>query len=167
MKTIRELKIKDWSGYFFKEMVNILDIEPEYFLVNDFKGCKDGSTIFNLCYCEENCVPHIVFNNIECIFRKSGIYSYLIFYESDKNKDMINNYVSIIDQIKEELLSWVNDEEEDDSFNLGNDFMRFTFRTDDNLVCNQKISVKVCVLSLNSVIKKGNIYYLHCFFFNF
>ena len=34
MKTIRELNIKDWSGYFFKEMVNINDIDPEYFLVN-------------------------------------------------------------------------------------------------------------------------------------
>ena len=47
MKKIRELKIKDWSGYCFKEMINILDIEPEYFMVNDFKRCKDGSTIFN------------------------------------------------------------------------------------------------------------------------
>ena len=37
MKTIRELKIKDWSGYFFKEMVNTLDIEPEYLMINDFK----------------------------------------------------------------------------------------------------------------------------------
>ena len=31
MKTIRKLNIKDWSGYFFEEMVNINDIEPEYF----------------------------------------------------------------------------------------------------------------------------------------
>ena len=29
MKTVRELNIKDWSGYFFDEMVNILD----YFLL--------------------------------------------------------------------------------------------------------------------------------------
>ena len=34
-------------------MINILDIEPEYFMVNDFKGCKDGSILFNLCYSEE------------------------------------------------------------------------------------------------------------------
>ena len=65
MKTIRKLNIKDWSGYFFKEMVNILDIEPEYFMINDFKGCKDDSTLFDVCYCEENSVP---FNDIECIF---------------------------------------------------------------------------------------------------
>ena len=85
MKTIKELSIKDWSGYFLKEMINILDIEPEYFLVNDFKGCRDGSVLFSIAYSEEDSVPHIVFNNIECIFRKSGVFRYLIFCESDKN----------------------------------------------------------------------------------
>ena len=84
MKTIKELNLKDWSGYFFKEMVNILDIEPEYFMINDFKGCRDSSALFNLCYCSEDSVLHIVVNNIEYIFRKSGVFSYLIFYESDK-----------------------------------------------------------------------------------
>ena len=63
-------------------MINILDIEAEYFMLNDFKGCKDGSILFNLCYSDKNGVSNIVFNNIECIFRKSGIYSYLIFCES-------------------------------------------------------------------------------------
>ena len=100
MKTIKELKIKDWSGYFFKEMVNILDIKPEYFMVNDFKGCRGGSIVFNICYCEENCVPNIVFNNIGCIFRKCGICSYLIFCKNDKNKNMINYYVRIINQVE-------------------------------------------------------------------
>ena len=84
MKTIRELKIKDWSGYFLKKMANILDIELEYFMINDFKGCRDDSVLFNLCYSDETGVPHIVFNNIECIFRRSGLFSYLIFCESKK-----------------------------------------------------------------------------------
>ena len=70
MKTIKELKILNLSSYFFKEMINILDIEPEIFKVDDFKGCKDGSVIFNICYSDENGVPHIVFNNIKCIFFK-------------------------------------------------------------------------------------------------
>ena len=51
---------------------------------------------------------HIVFNNIECVFKKCGIYSYLIFCETKKNKDMINNYAKIINQLKEELLSWID-----------------------------------------------------------
>ena len=53
MKTIKELKITDWSGYFFTEMVNINDVDPEYFLINDFKDIKDGSTLFINAYCEE------------------------------------------------------------------------------------------------------------------
>ena len=68
MKTIKELKIKDLYDYCFKEMVNILEIDPGYFMINDFKGCKDGSTIFNLCYYSEDSVPHIIFSNIKCIF---------------------------------------------------------------------------------------------------
>ena len=134
MKTIRKLNIKDWSGYFFKEMINILDIEPEYFMINNFKGCKDGSAIFNLCYCSEDIVSHIVLNNIKCIFRKSGVFSYLIFCESDKNKNILDYYVSIIDQIKEEILSWGDD----DYFVMGKNFMRFKFRTDDKLMYNKK-----------------------------
>ena len=107
MKTIRKLKTLDWSGYFVKEMVKIPDIQPEYFMINDFKSCKDSPTIFNVCYCEENRVPHVVFNNIECIFRKSGVFSYLIFCVSDKTKKMLDNYVSIVNQLKEEIWSFV------------------------------------------------------------
>ena len=50
MKTIRELNIKDWSGYFFEEMVNILDIDPECFGSNDTKQCTDGTIIYSICY---------------------------------------------------------------------------------------------------------------------
>ena len=50
MKTVRELNIKDWSGYFFDEMVNILDIDPECFGINDTKQCADGTIIYNSCF---------------------------------------------------------------------------------------------------------------------
>ena len=155
MKTVKELKIKDWSDYFFKETVNILEIQPEYFMVNDLKDCKSGSKIFNLCYCSEGSVPHIVFNNIECISRKSGVFSYLIFCESDKNKNMFNNYVGIIDQLKEELLSWTDE----DYLLMDKDFIRFKFRTDDELIYNKVVNIPVCVISLVCVVKKGDICY--------
>ena len=73
MKTVKSLDIKDWSRYFFNNMTNINDFDPEFLLINDFKDFKDGSTMFNMAFCEENNVPYVVFNNIECIFRKSGI----------------------------------------------------------------------------------------------
>ena len=123
-------------------MINISDIEPNYIMVNDFKGCKDGSILFNLCYSDDISVLHIAFNNIDCIFLKSGIYSYLIFCKNNKNKDMMNNYLKIIDQVKEEMISWTDEED----FTFNDDFLNLKFRTDDNLVYNEIINIHVCVI---------------------
>ena len=68
MKIIKELNISNLSKYFFKEMINILDNDPEYIMVSDFKGCKDGSILSNLCYSDDINVLNIVFNNTDCIF---------------------------------------------------------------------------------------------------
>ena len=50
MKIIRELNIKNWSGYIFTNMTNINDFDPEFLLVNDFKSSKDRSIVFNIAY---------------------------------------------------------------------------------------------------------------------
>ena len=68
---------------------------------------------------------------------------------------MLNSYVEIIDKIKEEILSWVDDY----YFIMGKDFMMFKFRTDNEYVYNQKVIILVCVISISCVIKKGDIYY--------
>ena len=68
----------------------------------------------------------------------------------------LDNYVSIIDQIKEEILSF---EDWDEIFIIGKDFMRFRFRADDDSIYNKKIKIPFCVISLSSIIKKENIYY--------
>ena len=79
----------------------------------------------------------------------------MILLENDKNKDMINNYLKIIDQLKEEIICWTDEED----FTFNNDFLKFKFRTDDNLVYNEKINIPVCVISLSSIIKRKNNYY--------
>ena len=58
-------------------MVNILDIDPECFMVSDIKTCTDDTMLYNLCYSDKTGVPHIVFNNVDCIFEKWGNYTHL------------------------------------------------------------------------------------------
>ena len=84
MKAVKRLSIEDKPGYFLKNMTNVNDFYPEYLLFNKFTITDDLSTMFDINYCEENNRPHIVFNNIECIFKKSAIFSYLIFCETIK-----------------------------------------------------------------------------------
>ena len=64
-------------------MANILDIDPEYFMVSDTKECTDGTMVYNICYSDKTGVPHIVFNNIDCYFKKSGTSNFLVFCNND------------------------------------------------------------------------------------
>ena len=91
-------------------------------------------------------------------FRKSGTDSYLIFCEIEKNRNILNRYAQVIDEIKREIMSFV-DEFEDDFFVMGKDFMTCKFRTNDRLSYNQKINIPVRVISISSVVKKGDLYY--------
>ena len=57
-------------------MVNILDIDPECFEINDTKQCTDGTIIYNIRYNDKIGIQHIVFNNIECCFKKINDFSF-------------------------------------------------------------------------------------------
>ena len=52
-------------------MTNINDFDPELLMIDDVTIFKDGSIMFGIIYCEKNNTPNVVFNDIECIFRKS------------------------------------------------------------------------------------------------
>ena len=43
---------------------------------------------------------------------------------------------------------------EDDLFVMGRDFTRFKFKSDDDLPCNIKINVPVCVISIDNVFEQ-------------
>ena len=93
MKTVKRLNIKDKSGYYFMNKTNINDFDPKLLVINEFTIFEDGSIMFDINYCETINVAHIVFNNVECIFRKGSVFSYLIFCETGKNKKMLDKYI--------------------------------------------------------------------------
>ena len=64
---------------------------------------------------------------------------------------MINTYSKIIKQLHDEIFSFI-DKCEDENFFFDGDSSKFIFKTDDNLVYDEKINIPVCVISLNSVI---------------
>ena len=71
---------------------------------------------------------------------------------------MLDDYVKVIDGIKEEVLSFI-DKFEDEILIMGKDFMRFRFKTNGKLPYNKKINVPLCVISISGVVKKSDWYY--------
>ena len=159
MITTKRLNIKDKPGYYFTNMTSINDFDVNLILINEFTIFENRSIMFDINYCEKNNIPHVVFNDIVCVFRKRGINSYLVFCKTKKIKKMLVKYVKIIDEIKDQILLISEDENKTGDFIMGKDFMRVRFKTNDNLPYNQKIDVKVCVISISSVFEKGNWYY--------
>ena len=159
MKTTKRLNIEDKPGYFFMNMTNVNDFNVKLLLINEFTIFENRSIMFDISYCEENNVAYILFDNVECVFRKSGVFNYLIFCETEKNKNMLDKYTKITDEIKEQILFIIEEENEDKNFIMGKDFMRFRFKANDNLVYNQKINVPVCVISISSAFEERNWYY--------
>ena len=86
MKTTKRLNIEDKYDYYFTDMTNINIFDPKLLLINEITTFSSGSTIFEISYCGENNVRYIVFSNIECIFRKSGINKYLVICETEKKE---------------------------------------------------------------------------------
>ena len=142
MKTTKRINIEYKPDYFFTDMANINNFDPKLLLINEISTFNSRSTMFEISYCEESNTPYIVLNDIECVFRKSGINKYLVICESEQNEKMLENYAKIIDELKDQFLFIV----EDNLFVMGKDFTRFEFKTDDKLPYNKKINVAVCVI---------------------
>ena len=85
MKTTKRLMVEYKPNYYFTDMTNINNFDPKLLLINEIKTFNSGSTMFEISYCEESNTPYIVFNDIECIFRKNGINKYLVFCETQEN----------------------------------------------------------------------------------
>ena len=93
----KRLNIEEKSGYNFIKIANVNDLDPKLLLIHEITNFNSGSTMFEIIYEKESNTPYIVFNDIECIFRKSGINKYLVFCEIEKNKTILKNYTKIID----------------------------------------------------------------------
>ena len=86
MKTTKRLNIEDKSSYFFTDMTNINNFDPNLLIINEIAVFNSGSTMYEISYDKESNTPYVVFNGITCVFRKRGQNEYLIFCETRENK---------------------------------------------------------------------------------
>ena len=86
MKATKGLNIRNKPGYFFTDMTNINNFDPDLLIINEIAVFNSGSTMFEISYNEECNTPYVVFNNRTFVFRKSGKDKYLIFWKTQENK---------------------------------------------------------------------------------
>ena len=123
METIMQIKIENRQGYFFNDMTNINDFDPNLLNI-DQVVFESGLIMYGIKYIKDLSSLHLVFNNLDAYIEKSNKNKYLIFASTDKNKLMLENYKELWDEIKEQikLIS-------DDRVNkYGKDFMKIKMK---------------------------------------
>ena len=103
---------------------------------------------------------YLVFNNvdayIECNFtEENNENKYLIFASTGKNKEVLENYTKLWDEIKDqmELISGKI------PIKYEKDFMKIRFESDNDLPLGKILSIGVCIITVGSVFQEDNEYY--------
>ena len=121
------------------EHVNIDSENPLYLIVNNVDG-------------------YIECNSIECNFieEKNGD-KYLIFASTDKNKEVLEKYTELWDEIKNQIETIYSGE----SIEYKKDFMKIRFESDDNLPLGNILSVLGMIIVVRFVFQENNRNYPH------
>ena len=99
---------------------------------------------------------YLVFNNVDVYFKSVNENKYLIFAQTDKNKEMLEKHEELWDRIGEEIRLIKGIE----PFEYEKDVMKIKFESDNGLPSNKILNVSTCVIIAGSVFeeKDGKFY---------
>ena len=103
---------------------------------------------------------YLIFNNvdayIECVSTKESIENkYLIFVSTDKNKETLENYTELWDEIKDQIEAISANK----PIVYKKDFMKIKFESDNDLPLGKILSIPVYIIAVRSVFQENNNYY--------
>ena len=108
---------------------------------------------------------YLVSDHVDAYIEEYKENKYLVFSLTDKNKEALDNYTELWDEIKNEIEAIRGIE----PIKYGNDFMKIKFESDDNLPLGKVLNIPVCIIIVQSVFQESKNYYpqvhLHeCFY---
>ena len=166
MGNIKEINIKNRTYYFFDDMINIANFDPNLLKI-DKKSYKNID-IYYIRYIIMNDSDHVKINSVNPLYliidevdghfeEKTGN-KYLILDSTDKSKEVLITYAKLWDGIKNSI-DKVNRRLGD----YGEDFMKIKFNSDDNLPLNKTLKLHNMTIAVRSVFVEDGKYYLQLF----
>ena len=95
---------------------------------------------------------YLVFNNVYAYIEENNEDKYLIFILTDKNKEALENYTELWDEIKDQIETISGNKCE-------KDFMKIRFQSNYYLPLGKLLSIPVCIITVGSVFQEDNNYY--------
>ena len=172
MGNIKEINIKNRTNYFFDDMINIADFDPNLLKV-DKKWYKNIDiyyigyiTMKDSDYVKIKSVNplYLIISEVDGYVKEKNGSKYLIFNSTDKNKEVLKKYNELWDEIKNEIET-INGSEtsKHSSAEYDKDFMKIKFNSDDNLPLNKTLKLHNMTIIIRSVFEEDGKFYLQVF----
>ena len=153
---------KNRPHYFFNDRINIKSVEPNLLNIDKTSFKSTDAVIYHIEYITMKSIDHVnidsanslylIFNNVDgyikCNFiKESNEDKYLIFASTDKNKEVLEKYTELWDEIKN-LIETISGGK---TIKYGKYFMKIRFESDDYLPLDKILNIPVCLIAAGSV----------------
>ena len=167
MGTIKQINIKNRTYYFYNDIIDIETFDSNM-LKLDKKSYKDLD-IYNIgyvtikkigdCYDVNSVNPlYLRINNASGYIKEINKDKYLIFDDTDKNKELLEKYDDVFSGIMSKIKQI-----DDDWLEYTKGYKKIKFNSDDNLPLNKPLKFYQMTLTIRCVISEDNKLYPQVF----
>ena len=172
MGNIKEINIKNRTNYFFDDMINIADFDPNLLKIDktSYKNIDiyyiDYITVQDSDYLNINSVNllHLLINEVDGYIKEKNGIKCLVFDSANENNDILKKYNELWDGIKNEIET-INGGKtsKHSSAEYDKDFMKIKFNSDDNLPLNKTLKLHNMTIIIRSVFEEDGKFYSKVF----
>ena len=131
-------------------MTNIKNIDANLLSINQIAFTSTDSVIYDIEYFKNldgvNSL-YLVFNDVDFYFEKYGENKYFVFALTDKNREALENYTELWNEIKNEIETIRVIEPN----KYEKDLLKIRFESGNNLPLDRILNIPVCVIIVKSV----------------
>ena len=169
MGNVKEINIKNRTYYFFDDMINIKDFDPNLLKI-DKKSYKNIDiyyigyiTVKDSDYVKINSVNllYLIISEVDGYIKEENGSKYLVFHSASENNEVLKKYNELWKGIKNGIETINGDKtSKRSSAEYDKDFMKIKFNSDDNLLLNKTLKLHNMTIVIRSVFEEHSKFYL-------
>ena len=145
-------------------MTNIKNFDPDLLSINQVSfGKNTDCVIYEIEYFknfDSANLLYLIFNNVDGYIEfnpSEGVSEtkYLVFAFPDKNKEALENYTALWDEIKDQIKTVSSD----NPFKYRKKIIKDRFESHDDLPLGKTLNIPVCIIVVKNVFQRDNNYY--------
>ena len=167
MGEVKQINIKNWTYYFYNDMINLKNFEPNLLKI-DKKSYKNIG-IYNIGYITiekiddyENIYSvnplYLIIAHASGYIEEKGVNKYLVFDSTDENKELLKKYNDVFNGIRDKIKEISSGE-----CDYEKDYMKIKFNCDYNLPLNKPLKFHMMTIIIRSVFDEDGKLYLQVF----